>query len=354
LSVRPLVDYHHFREGAVGSDDRVARCERHVAQLLLQSPLTEAQRDSSVIFELKHHHSTAQFARVLARQRGLPVDACTVGALLHDVYVMTEGRYADHAHLGAPIALRIMDELGGFSTDERSMVERIVFHHSDKHLRSADPFVEFGKDADVLDCFLYPGAFGFYLRHKQLAVFSHYLDRAKDVWRQVGMPEEARFSILDTYADDWMEAQHEFVAERASGVIANLLCRRAPGPPPPLLLAARTGGSVMVALNRASWEAHLKAHADLGECSCLSVEQVMNLDGSAGSGAVDVDVLLKAARSTGMPVIVWPALDAYEALEDEARVAEFGLDPEELIPRADKIEYSAPSTRGSDVLTEGA
>jgi hypothetical protein len=355
--VRPLVDYHHFRADAVRVDDRVARCEEHVVQLLLKSQLTEAQRDSSVVFELKHHHSTAQFARVLARQRGLPVDACTVGALLHDVYVMTEGRYADHAHLGAPIALKIMDELGGFSADEHSMVERIVFHHSDKHLRSADPFVEFGKDADVLDCFLYPGAFGFYLRHKPLAVFSHYLDRAKNVWRQVGMPEDVRFSILDTYADGWMDTRSDFVTERASSAISGLLCRSGPVPPPPFLLAIQAAGSIVIALNTMSWEAHLEAHANFGKSSRLSVQQAMGLEAAqrpdADTNEANTKVLLEAARSTGMPVIVWPALDAYEALEDVTRVTELGLDPEELMHAPGNQDRPRTSDRQSSVRDEG-
>jgi hypothetical protein len=335
--VRALIDYHHFRDGAIAPDDRVALCEQQVVRLLLASPLTEEQRDSSVVFELKHHHSTAQFARVLARQRGLPLDACTVGALLHDVYVIREGRYADHAHLGAPIALRVMDEIGGFSDDERSIVDRIVFHHSDKHLRSQDPFVEFGKDADVLDCFLYPGAFGFYLRHKRLAVFAHYLERAKNVWREVGMPEEARFSILDTFGDGWMDVRSECGAERVPSAIANLLHCSGPKPPPPLLVAASEIGSAVIAVNRESWELHLEEHAEFAESAPVTVDQVIDADVERHGGDrsdQDADIVLRVARSSGAPVIVWPALDAYEMLDDEARIAELGLDPEELLPRA--------------------
>ena len=168
----PLIDYHHFRNDMIAlATDRATRYERYIIDLLLGSNVQDDRRESSVAFELKHHHSTAQFARLLARQRNLPIDVCTVGALLHDVHVIKNGDYKDHAHKSARIASEILDELGGFSESERKQIISIIYNHSDKDIWSDDPFEEFGKDADILDCFLYPNTFGYYLKHKKTQVF---------------------------------------------------------------------------------------------------------------------------------------------------------------------------------------
>src|SRR5947209_4174533 len=99
-----LKEYHHFKKDMIESSDRVSRSERYVVDLLLNSKLSDSQRESSTAFELKHQADVTQMARILARKRGLPVDACSVGALLHDIYVIVDGKYQDHAHLGGPIA----------------------------------------------------------------------------------------------------------------------------------------------------------------------------------------------------------------------------------------------------------
>jgi hypothetical protein len=221
--VRELADFHHFREDEIPAGDRVARCELWVVRTLLESELADEQRESSRAFELKHHHSVGQFARLLARKRGLPVESCTVGALLHDIYVIQEGKYADHAHLGAPLALAAMEAVGGFSADEKSVVERIVYHHSDKHFWSDDPFAEFGKDVDVLDCFLYPGAFGYYLRHKRLPVFAHYLRRATQVWEELGIPADPGFRILECYGPGWLGESRTSGREEAGALVSAML-----------------------------------------------------------------------------------------------------------------------------------
>lgn len=304
-----LADYHHFRRGAVPRADRVARCEQRVVELLLESELTEDQRESSLAFELKHHHSVAQFARILARKRGLSIDACTVGALLHDIYVAVEGRYADHAHLGLPIAEGVLDEIGGFSGEERSMVGRIVFHHSDKHLWSDDPFVEFGKDADVLDCFLYPGAFGFYLRHKKLDVFQHYLARAKAVWAEIGMPADPRFEILDGYSGEWFERLDPFLKAEAPARVGALLSQNGAKPVPPLLVDV-VDDTVEVAISRSGSGERPSEHRSA----------------PADPTAEGVASRLIQVAAGGDGVLVWPVLQSFERVaRDASRRAELGL-----------------------------
>lgn len=200
-----LKDHHHFKVELIDPSDKVAKCERYVVDLLLNSSLPDSQRESSIAFELKHHTSTAQIARILARKRGLPVDVCAVGAILHDIYVIIHGKYKDHAHLGASIAKEILERIGGFTEEEMAQVWRIIYHHSEKHVWSNDPFEEFGKDADILDSFLYPGAFGFYLKHKPLGIFYEYIVRARKIWRELSIPDEPRFDILNNYNSHWFD-----------------------------------------------------------------------------------------------------------------------------------------------------
>ena len=197
--------------------------------MLLTSPVKDAQRDSSICFELKHSSAVTQFARLLAHKRELPVDVCAAGALLHDIYVITSGSYTDHAHRGVPIARAMLARVGGFSAVEIDEAERIVGHHSDKHIFSADPFVEFGKDVDVLDAFLYPGAFDWYLGNKPLPIFRHYLSRAAAVWTDLGLVPDSRFHLLDDYDGGWLAASCDLPATDLRGLLRDRRpsCRRA-------------------------------------------------------------------------------------------------------------------------------
>lgn len=195
--------HHHFRKDLIDPGDRVALCERYVIDSLLTTSLPDSQRDSSIAWELKHHAGVTQMARLLARKRGLPIDVCTVGALLHDIYVILHGKYQDHAHKGGPIAVEILSQIGGFSPEELDQAYRVVYHHSDKDIRSSDRLREFGKDADILDIFLYPGPFGEYLLIKSLPLFYHYLDRAIGVWEELGIPKDPRFDLLKNYNSQW-------------------------------------------------------------------------------------------------------------------------------------------------------
>lgn len=167
--MQQLIDHHHYKRELITTNDRVAVYERYIVDLLLNSDLCDSQRDSSIAFELKHHHSTAQFARVLARKRDLNEDVCCVGALMHDLHVIVNGSYADHAHKSAELAKKALNELGLFSEEEKKNILKMVFSHSDKDVWSEDPYEEFCKDADILDAFLYPNAYGYYLNKPRIS-----------------------------------------------------------------------------------------------------------------------------------------------------------------------------------------
>lgn len=221
--MRQLQEYHHFKKDKIDAKDCISLVERYVVDLLLNSDLPDSKRDSSICWELKHQSNTAQFARILALKRGLPVDICAVGLLFHDINSIVHGKYKNHAREGTPIAMDIIEEIGDFTGEELDQIKRIIRNHSDKHKWTDDPFQEIGKDADVLDCFLYDGAFDYYLGHKPLPIFKEYLKRAKKVWKELGIPEDPRFHLLDEYGESWFQKMQNLETKSMRDLLAILL-----------------------------------------------------------------------------------------------------------------------------------
>ena len=91
-------DFHHYKGDSLAPAEKV---ERVVAEILLNSSISEDNHESSVIWELKHSSGCTQVARILAQKRGLDMLIAETASLLHDIYVITKGKYADHAKLGA-------------------------------------------------------------------------------------------------------------------------------------------------------------------------------------------------------------------------------------------------------------
>lgn len=301
-----LIDYHHYNVEHIDSTtDRVAIYERYIIDMLLKSEIKDNQRESTIAFELKHHHSTAQFARVLARQRNLPIDVCTVGALLHDVYVIKHGVYKNHAFEGAKVAENILNGLGGFSPEEISQILLIVSNHSDKDVWSDNAFEEFGKDVDILDAFLYPNAFGYYLKHKKLSVFHNYVLRAKKIWNELNVPIPKDFSILENYSDRWLN--HELVlTEKETESFLQTACFSGFCDVPTFLLS-RDGDKIKVNINSISYS----------HCEIIS-QNVKNSDLEKIR-----EVISKLANS---PILVWSAINAYELInENSPRLGELGV-----------------------------
>lgn len=183
-----LKDFHHYKGSDLSSSEKV---ERKVIELLFSSKLPNNQRDSSIVWELKHSSGCCQIARILAQKRKLDVELAEVSAILHDIYVIVEGKYKDHAKFGGPIAKQILEEIGGFSEQETQSITEAVAHHSEKEVHSNKPYVELVKDVDVVDCSLYKGAEGFYRIHKPEEIFKEYVNRIKTVRKELGLnPEE--------------------------------------------------------------------------------------------------------------------------------------------------------------------
>lgn len=185
-----LKDFHHYKGDDLSRSEKV---ERKVVGLLLTSELSDGERDSSVVWELKHSSGCCQIARILAQKRNLNVEIAEVASLLHDIYVIVEGKSKDHAKLGAPIAKQILEEIGGFSDEEIKTIANAVAHHSEKEIYSNEPYVELVKDVDAFDCSLYKGAEGFYRIHKPEEIVKEYINRIKTVRKELGLNPEDVF-----------------------------------------------------------------------------------------------------------------------------------------------------------------
>lgn len=210
MTLKIIKEYHHFKKNLINDKDRLSKCERFVSDLLLESKLSDKKRESSICWELKHQSNCAQFAKILARKRNLQEDICAIGLLFHDIYSIVYGSYKDHAHLGAPIALEMIKKLGDFTREELDKIQKIIYHHSDKHIWSEDPYEEIGKDADILDTFLYDGAFDYYLAHKPIYIFKEYLKRIKKVWSELKIKLDPKFDLLDRLKANWFKKTKSF------------------------------------------------------------------------------------------------------------------------------------------------
>ncbi|MBI3955585.1 HD domain-containing protein [Candidatus Gottesmanbacteria bacterium] len=167
---------------------RSEQIERKVIELILTSKLPDNQRESSIVWELKHSSGCLQIARILAEIRQLDIEISEVAAVLHDIYVIVEGSYKNHAKLGAPIAEKLLKKAGGFSFAEMAIITSAVAHHSEKNIYTDDPYIELVKDADVFDCSLYKGAEDAYRLTKPEPIFKEYVKRIIKVRQELGLP----------------------------------------------------------------------------------------------------------------------------------------------------------------------
>lgn len=183
-------DFHHYKGNELSRFEKV---ERKIIELILASKIPDSKREDSVVFELMHVSGCMQIARILAQKRHLDVEISEVASLMHDVYVIFHGNYKNHGPLGAPIAEKILGEIGGFSDEEIETITQAVYHHSEKEMYSDNPYIELVKDVDVFDCSLYKNAEGFYRIHKPKNIFKEYVKRIKKIREELGLKADEVF-----------------------------------------------------------------------------------------------------------------------------------------------------------------
>ena len=99
---------------------------------------------------LEHLYGVSLAATLLAKKRGEDQELAAMAGMLHDIHAYMSGSYDDHAHLGAEMARKILEEVGVTTTEENDMICSAIYHHDDK-LAVDGPMDEILKDADVID-----------------------------------------------------------------------------------------------------------------------------------------------------------------------------------------------------------
>lgn len=190
--MRQLKDFHHYK----GIDlNRFEKVERKIIELILTSKIPDNKREDSLVFAFMHASGCMQIGRILAQKRKLDVDIASIASMMHDIYVIVNGTYKDHATSGGQLAEKILNEIGEFSQKEIEIIANAVSHHSEKEMHSDNPYIELVKDADVFDCSLYKNAEGFYRLHKTPQVFEEYVKRIIKVRRELGLSKEQAFRL---------------------------------------------------------------------------------------------------------------------------------------------------------------
>ena len=187
---KKLKDFHHYKGNDLTPAEKV---ERRFVELLIDSDVPDSERVSSKVWELKHSSGCVQIARILAQKRGLNIEMAELSCLLHDIYVALEGKGENHAVLGAPMAEKLLNEIGGFTPDETRTIVKAIAEHSQKDIHSDDPYVELVKDVDVFDCSLYKGAEDYYRIHKSPEMLEEYVRRVRSVRSELGLTPDDVF-----------------------------------------------------------------------------------------------------------------------------------------------------------------
>ena len=186
--------YHYFVHAEMNRSDKI---QSWIVNGLLHSKLAQEKRESSVQWELKHSSGVIQFARLLAQKRNVNEELVEIAAGLHDVHVMVNGTYDNHAKLGAGIAKNLLESSGNFLKSEINQIEEAIANHSDKHVYSDNPLVELIKDADCFDCFFYGDTVYDY---KKPEILKQYYNRIVKIRNEFGLPSKKYFSEKLTHS----------------------------------------------------------------------------------------------------------------------------------------------------------
>lgn len=96
-----------------------------------------------------HLYGVSLSCTIIAKKRNEDVELAGIAGMLHDIYAYKSGSYKDHAHLGAELSQKILEELELFRKDEIEKVCHAIYYHDDKEIIN-EPFDEVLKDGDVM------------------------------------------------------------------------------------------------------------------------------------------------------------------------------------------------------------
>lgn len=129
--------------------DRIETVRQTVDKILLSITDHEERRCAYL-----HLYGVSQSCALLAIKRKDNVELAVIAGMLHDIYSYATMDSQDHAHKGTIMARDILDSLGLFDEEEKSLICSAIYNHSDKS-NVHGSLDEILKDADVMQHVLY-------------------------------------------------------------------------------------------------------------------------------------------------------------------------------------------------------
>lgn len=125
--------------------------------------LSDDDRDLPMRWSVMHMYSSSQLGALVALKKGLNPELLGIIAALHDIGAIKTKRRENHARNASKYIYEIIElynsTLRGDSPiineSEISIIHEAVINHSDKNIKSEDPYVEAMKDVDSLDRYLH-------------------------------------------------------------------------------------------------------------------------------------------------------------------------------------------------------
>jgi len=105
----------------------------------------EDERKSAIV----HLYGVSLAATMIAKKRGLDPQLSSMAGMLHDLYAYMNASYDDHAHKGADLARKALNELSLTTDEETDIICSAIYHHDDKAVVDSQ-MDELLKDADVI------------------------------------------------------------------------------------------------------------------------------------------------------------------------------------------------------------
>ena len=115
----------------------------------IKTQLNKMQDEDKRLSAVAHLYGVSLAATMIAKKRGLDPEIASMAGMLHDLYAYKTGSYDDHAHKGAELAGKILDNLALTDKKETDLICSAIYHHDDK-LSIDGPMDEVLKDADVI------------------------------------------------------------------------------------------------------------------------------------------------------------------------------------------------------------
>ena len=120
------------------------------------------ERALPVQWSYMHLFSSVQIAKILSVKRVLDTRTAVMCVALHDVATIVKGIREDHAEVGAMMVSEVLSEvydanprIERLPSEDLEVIRSAVRNHSDKGLRSENPYDEFTKDVDAFDRYLH-------------------------------------------------------------------------------------------------------------------------------------------------------------------------------------------------------